>query len=199
MPSAAVSAFRPNVARVRDLVGLERALAGSTTPAVDVSDLLRACLVLLVSALDTYVHERVREGMLAIHRTGLGYPPAFETFNVTMSSVRSAIAAASSSAWLEQEIRRQHGLRSFQKSDRIAEAFRLMSATALWDSAAADLGQPAKDLKVRLDLVVDRRNQIAHEADLDPTSGTRWPISPGDVVTAIDLVEQLVECFDRIV
>ena len=45
----------------------------------------------------------------------------------------------------------------------------------------------------RLKLIVKRRHQIAHEADLDPGSpNTRWPISEPDATDAIDFIEQLV-------
>jgi hypothetical protein len=40
----------------------------------------------------------------------------------------------------------------------------------------------------------DRRNKIAHEADMDPSyPGARWPISETDVNKALDFIEQLCE------
>lgn len=197
MTSRARNVFGQNVTYVRNLVGLARALAGTTTPAVDLSDLLRASLVLLVSAFDTYVHERVRAGMLEAHRGVTPQTPSFAAFSVSMSAVGAALADTTSDAWLETEIRRQHGLKSFQKAEKVAEALRLVSTLPVWDSVAADLGIPAKDLRIRLDLIVDRRNQIAHEADLDPTTGLRWPISDGDVEASISFVEQLVDSLER--
>ena len=39
---------------------------------------------------------------------------------------------------------------------------------------------------------MDRRNQIAHEADLDPTNpGARWPISGQLVDDTVDFIEKL--------
>lgn len=50
----------------------------------------------------------------------------------------------------------------------------------------------AKDVKARLKLIVDRRNKIAHEADLDPTSpGFRWRIDGPMVKDAVDFIEHL--------
>ena len=40
---------------------------------------------------------------------------------------------------------------------------------------------------------MDRRNKIAHEADMDPSfPGQRWPIVKRDVEDSIQFVEQLV-------
>jgi hypothetical protein len=49
-----------------------------------------------------------------------------------------------------------------------------------------------KSAKNRLALIVDRRNKIAHEADMDPTSpGSRWPIDEVLVQDVIDTMEQI--------
>jgi RiboL-PSP-HEPN len=62
------------------------------------------------------------------------------------------------------------------------------------------LGLDTKQLKNRLRLVVDRRNKIAHEADMDPSyPGTRWPINPSDVASALDLVKQVCHAIDGVV
>jgi len=56
---SALSQFRFSIARVRDLIALHNSLKSQTTPALDLSDLLRSALVLAVSALDFYIHEIV--------------------------------------------------------------------------------------------------------------------------------------------
>jgi hypothetical protein len=44
-------------------------------------------------------------------------------------------------------------------------------------------------------VIVDRRNKIAHQADIDPTLdlGNRWPIDQLLVGNSIDFIEQVVE------
>ena len=63
----AISQFRISIDRVRDLIALHNSVKAQATGALDVSDMLRAALVLAVSALDYYVHEVVTLGMLQIH------------------------------------------------------------------------------------------------------------------------------------
>jgi hypothetical protein len=48
----AIEQFRISLARVRDLIAIHNSLKSQTTSALDVSDILRAALVLTVSALD---------------------------------------------------------------------------------------------------------------------------------------------------
>lgn len=52
--------FRANAQRVKDLSGLYTTLGTITTQALDLSDILRAEIVLIVSAFDYYVHDVVR-------------------------------------------------------------------------------------------------------------------------------------------
>lgn len=53
------------------------------------------------------------------------------------------------------------------------------------------MGTSAKDIKDRLDLIVDRRNKIAHEADIDPSyPDTRWPIDEQLVSDTVGFIEQ---------
>ena len=54
-----------------------------------------------------------------------------------------------------------------------------------------------KDVKLQLKLIVDRRNKIVHEADVDPTPPrTRYAISAWAVGTSLDFLEDLVEPID---
>jgi hypothetical protein len=60
---------------------------------------------------------------------------------------------------------------------------------------ASKLGKPAKDMKQQLSVIIDRRNKIAHEADIDPTFGigSRWNIDEALVSDAVNFIEQVVE------
>jgi hypothetical protein len=65
---SALDQFRISIGRVRDLIALHNSVRATATSALDVSDILRASLVLVVSALDYYIHEVVTLGMLEIYR-----------------------------------------------------------------------------------------------------------------------------------
>ena len=64
---SAIDLFRISIDRVRDLIAVHNSLKAQASSVLDLSDMLRAALVLAVSALDYYIHEVVRIGMLEIH------------------------------------------------------------------------------------------------------------------------------------
>jgi RiboL-PSP-HEPN len=246
---SALDQFRISISRVRDLIALHNSVKAQATGALDVSDMLRASLVLAVSALDYYVHEVVTLGMLEIHRGNRPEPissantaqSAFSRFQVSLGGARqdrlTAIDIASwleselqqsqgydflqqphtisaliptisnsildklnNTAWLESEIRERLGYQSFQQADKIADAIRYISDKKLWDEVAIHMTKPAKDIKQQLNSIVDRRNKIAHEADIDPSYsiGSRWNIDELLVGDAVDFIERLVESIHQV-
>ncbi len=197
---SAFDQFAISISRVRDLIAVHNSFKARATGALDLSDILRAALVLAVSALDYYVHEVVRLGMLEIHRGQRPEPSAFSKFQVSLGSARQGSQASAIDAWLEDEIRQRHSYKSFQTWRNIADAIRLISDKKLWDEVAILTGQPVEDLKRELNLIVDRRNKIAHEADIDPTLnlGNRWMIDEGLVSDAVDFIEKVVQSIHNI-
>lgn len=188
--------FRENIKRVQNLGGLYDVLSQQTIPALDLTDLLRSQIVMAVSALDHYIHEITRVGMLEVYGGKRPQTPAFLRFQVTMeSTLRGITAGQGNEGWLDEEIRKKHGYQAFQHPDRIADAIRLFSSCTLWISVASALNLEVEDVKTELQLIVDRRNQIAHEADLDSRKpgGTRFTISPSDTERIINFIQNVGE------
>lgn len=95
--------------------------------------------------------------------------------------MRQWLTLAKQEAIFENAIRAQHSYATFQQPDKIVDAVRLFSNVSLWDAVAARLAITVKDAKNALALIVDRRNKIAREADIDPSFlGQRWPIEQSD-------------------
>ena len=198
---SAIDLFRLSIARVRDLIAVHNSLKAQTSNVLDISDMLRSALVLAVSALDYYIHEVVRIGMLEIHRGERPEPPAFSGFQISLGNARAGINAGQNiDSWLEDEIRQRHSYKSFQQPNAIADAVRLICDKKLWEEVSINMGSPAKDIKQQLSRIVDRRNKIAHEADIDPSYpiGDRWPIDELLVNEAVDFIEQVVESIHKI-
>lgn len=197
---SAIEQFRSSINRVRNLIAIYNFVKSNATGVLDTSDMLRAALVLTVSALDFYVHEVTRIGMLEIHRGQRLEATAFCRFQISLGSAREALnASGGNDYWLEGEIRRSHGYKSFQQAEKIADAIRLISDKSLWKEISDSIGVDTKTVKQKIDLIVDRRNKIAHEADINPTfPGDRWPIDEADVNEAVDFIEQVVEGIHKI-
>jgi RiboL-PSP-HEPN len=197
----AIDLFRISIARVRDLIAVHNSLKAQASSVLDLSDMLRSSLVLAVSALDYYIHEVVRIGMLEIHRGQRPEPPAFSGFQISLGNARAGINTGQNiDSWLEDEIRQRHSYKSFQQPNAIADAVRLICDKKLWEEVSINMASPAKDIKKQLSLIVDRRNKIAHEADIDPTLslGNRWPIDELLVNEAVNFLEQVVESIHKI-
>ena len=197
----AIDTFRANIARVRELGQLCQALSAITTEALKAEDLLRSQIVMAVSALDHFVHEIVRQGMVAIYEGSRPAVSGFDKFQVSLAEAKARIPSESSK-WVDGAIRQRHSYLAFQHPDKIAEAIRLIHGDPLWPAIAARLDMSEQELKERLRLVIDRRNKIAHEADIVPGySGEeeRWPISYEDAQSATDFLEQVVEAIHDVV
>ena len=220
-----IEQFRENITRVQVLDGVHTALNNTTTAALDLTDLLRAQIVMIVSALDLYIHEITRIGMLEVYNRDRPQTDAFLRFQVTLESTMQGIELAIErikttmqrnpdaseddaikdewldDKWLDSEIRERHSHKSFQKPDDIADAIRLFSSCKLWEDVAKKLNLNAQDVKIRLLAIVKRRNQIVHEADLDPTypgTMTRWPISSADVANTLEFIQDVCEEIDTV-
>lgn len=192
----AIDGFKVNISRAMELDELHKSLSSIVTKALNVDDLLRSQIVMSVSALDYYVHEVVRQGMLEIYEGTRRAVPGFSRFQVSLSDAQASIPGESS-LWLDSLIRQSHSFLSFQSPEKTSDAIRLIHEPALWPGLEIRMGVPAKDLKAQLKLIVDRRNKIAHEADADPSyPGVRWPISYNDAYAAAEFIDQLVSAID---
>jgi len=188
--------FADNIGRARDLRALFVNLTTTMAGTLDLTDILRASIVSAVSAIDTFIHDITRIGMVEIFQNARPKTDAFGRFPISMENVLLVVTTPGGTKWLEDEIRRQHGWLSFQQPDKVAEAIRLFCGKELWKEVGLRLGIDPKSAKNRLTLIVDRRNKIAHEADMDPTSpGARWPI---DEVLVQDLIDTLQRIGDAI-
>ncbi|GGA04688.1 HEPN domain-containing protein [Okeania sp. KiyG1] len=198
---SALDQFHISINRVRDLIAVHNSVKAQSTPALDLSDILRAALVLAVSALDYYIHEVVTLGMLEIHQGLRPEPPAFSRFQISLGIAREGLKNPPDFAsYLEDEIRQRHSYKSFQQPDSIADAIRLISDKKLWQEVGNIMGRPDKDIKQELKIIIDRRNKIAHEADIDPTLslGNRWGIDEIMVGDAVDFIEEVVDSIHSI-
>lgn len=193
----AIEQFRANLIIVKNLGAVYTALKNQTTTVLDLSEILRSELVMAVSALDLFIHELVKIGMIQAYTGTRPKTQAFYRFQVPLKHFTSSSDmpfSLSDWKWLEEEITIRHGYQSFQKWDKIAEAIRLISDISLWQEVAEIVSISDKDIKERLNLIVKRRDKIAHEFDIDPSyPGKRWPIDEQMVNESIEFIETIVE------
>ncbi|MFM2329689.1 MAG: hypothetical protein RLZZ494_1792 [Pseudomonadota bacterium] len=178
-------------------------LAGNVAPVLQLDEILRAEWAARVSALDLYVHELIAQKMVAIFEGTLPSCPGFSTFCVpteTMNRIRTAMSATDAKAAFDLTVRDHLSRKTFQQPDEISSGVKLFSQVPLWNEVALHLGatqaskeEKAKAIKRNLKQIIERRNKIVHEGDLQPIiPRTPWPISQFDLASITKAIKDVV-------
>ncbi len=166
----------------------------------DLSELLRAEFVLIVSAFDYYIHDVVREGMLKIFDRAATPNEKYLAFGISIEVVELLITnndPVVRRQMLDQEIRKVTSKWSYQSPQSVEKALGLIDFRSVWSDLSVDLSMPPIDVKSTLGLIVDRRNKIAHESDIDSITLQKTPIDHVIVTQAKEFVLGIVEACDK--
>lgn len=196
--------------RCDSLSAMHAFMANHATAVLPADEVLRAEWVARVSALDLYVHELVSQRMLLAFEGAIPKTPQFQAFQLpleTIERIRAAQSPAAASAAFDLEVRRQLAFVTYQDPEKIADGIRLCSSVELWNAVSLHQGAnqatkiaKAKQIKSQLRAIVDRRNKIAHEGDLQPTMPiTGWPITQADLAQVANFIDRLVTSMDACV
>ena len=191
-------------------VALHGYVVAQATGALQPDELLRAEWAARVSALDLYVHELVTTHLVGIFTGARPMCSGFGRFQVsadTVMRIQNAPAPTDRAAAFELEVRTRLSRVTYQAPDDIADGIRMVSPCSLWNEVALRLGASAAtvttiagDLKKKLSVIVDRRNKIVHEGDLQPTvPRIPWPISRSDLADVTMFIGSIVSAIDAIV
>jgi hypothetical protein len=166
----------------------------------DLTDLLRAEWVYTISSMDKLIHELIRIGMIEQFSAKRNKTANFLKFNISMKTHTQItslmpippLPTMPAEYYIEKEIIQRNKLISYQKLDKILEGLGL-----IWDEQnkssylAKIIGISDKDLKTKLTLIVDRRNRIVHEADIDLLTNLKSPICKTDVDDVVTFIKKL--------
>lgn len=166
MPSRnlAFQRFDASVGQVEELLAIYRYIhANSEIPAKD--NILRAALTMLVSAIDTSVHELV---ISAVVRKLIDGQHVFD-ISKQLVSIQCILESEPSQriVMAEADIRRQYAKETFQSSRQLEAVLASIGINKIWSRLSGRLENTPEEIKLKLDLMVRRRNQIVHEADLN--------------------------------
>ena len=196
--------------RANVLSGLHIHLSSTTTSIMNTDELLRAEWAMRVSALDLYVHELIALNLMKIFR---GERPLCDGFrkiqisSLTLLNLLSEMNGSSREAAFDLAVREKLERMTFQNPDNIAEGIRYISSIDLWSEIAKHYGasgssieSASRSLKASLKQIVDRRNKIVHEGDLQPTvPRSEWTISSTDLTEVKKVIEKIVLSIDQII
>lgn len=205
-----INYFNSTWERCDEISALHTFLSSHLTAALNPDELLRSEWVARVSCLDLFIHEKIAQGMLGIFSGSKPATQAFLNFQITndlLMQQNSAASATAKGAAFDLFVRDKLSLSTFQAPEKIADGIRLISEAELWNEIALHQGASpvtkkaaAKSLKSSLSLIIDRRNKIAHEGDLQPTTPrTPWPILKSDLTYVNSFIKNLVSAIDVVV
>lgn len=199
MPTVRKLHFFDATARARDVVGLGQSIGDMTHGRVDCSDLYRSSVVQAVAAMDSYIHGVVLDRGVDIVLGRLQVPKKPAQTGLGFNAISELVTAPTP---VELEIRARTHLvelltrETYQKPDDIAKALSMVGVKSVWKSAFP--GDP-EGAKLAVALIVNRRNKIVHGCDLDPLDPrTVTPLSGGDALYSIEVVENTVSAIDKI-
>lgn len=189
-------------ANIQSLKTLETVYAylNNNSVNLDIEEILRAEYVLIISAFDCYIHDIVRCGILDIFSGKRIRNRAYDKFSISMEQVKLLIndpsnQESSLAIFLKQILSKD----SFQSPCSIEYATNLISLDKIWKRLKPLTGMEADDIKKKLSLIIKRRNQIAHEADLSGSFlETKNPISLDDILSVSTFITTLVEAINTL-
>lgn len=207
--------FEQNLIRIKSLGQLYKVISSSEIDDLEPTDILRAQYVMLVSALDHFIHEIIRLGMLEIYKNERTYTKDFQEFILALDKnilFKNAVMEEKNPHWLDYQIRRLNGYKSFQQAEKISEAIKLILKTdvvirdkidknktkqknCFWNNVANLMKRLNEEESIikQLNFIIERRNQIAHEADIEPTYGELREMKEIDIEESITFIENIVQ------
>lgn len=193
----AYNQFNNNIKKVKELHDLFVFLKEKIGLPNDLTDLLRAEIVYLVSALDKFIHELIRIGMIESFHQTRNQTQKFLSFGISFEIHNQIINSSSlppPEYWFEQEIIKKHKTLSFQDPDKIADGLSFIwDESHKWQVIATDMGLDQNQLKTKLKTIIARRNQIVHEADINVLSGDKYDITKEEIEDITEFIINLSE------
>ena len=188
--------FDSNIRSIYNSVSIYQYLENNAKN-LDSTILLRSQFVLIVSALDTYVHSAVINKIIEVYFSQSNIELNVEvplSLMHRMKNVNETMQKEMLSNYLNEKFSKD----SFQSPKSIVYAYSILGIDHIWSRLSSELGKSAEDIKNTLALIVKRRNKIAHESDWNKITGEYEEIDLGMVLNCKEFVQQIVNVFDTL-
>jgi hypothetical protein len=190
--------FNKNIEQVLIIDSIFKYMESQVT-AFDISELLRAEFVLIVSALDYYIHGVVRDGL--IDQLNSTDNCNANNLCIPFSTVKVLLHINSKEEQkrvLNEQIKNITSKDSYQAPRAIEKALSMIDVKKVWTKISDFSGKSAVDIRDTLSIVINRRNKIAHEADIDFLTGEKTIITPSDIKECLEFVTEFIDAIEQI-
>lgn len=204
---SAIDNFRNVIQRAEAMVQLHRTLSPRGKPRAEHADLLRAAVVIAVSGMDGYFHERIPESVARFVRAKKGK-------NLPGKLVQLIKDAASHDRLIEvlfeerplshivTMVRKSMADRTYQDAGKIEDAVKILGVEDLWFKMAQKLKVSKEKTRTHVQPYVERRHQIVHRGDFGQTKRTKnqlKPIARAYAERCVSEIRRFVEAIDKTV
>lgn len=153
-------------------------------------DLLRWQWAQAIAALDKYIHDVIKVGLIMSYNKEITPTKSFSNFLIPISLLDDPLLIQSS---FEQFITKKLSYISYQTPEKINEGLSLIwMEEHKWQIIADSMGENKKYVTNKLNLIAQRRNQIVHQGDYPSTNLEKENISLSAVIDVIDFIEIIV-------
>lgn len=196
MKSRCICRFEENIRGAENIEPLYTFLCENAGN-MDTSYLLRSEFVLIVSALDTYMHMIVEDVIVDSFWNTSSISTALD---IPIYKIKKVIMGDETTRkdMFRILIRDRLKQDSFQSPKSIEYAFGLIGIKKIWSSIKDTMEMSCDDITKTLGLIVNRRNLIAHESDLNRATGELQPINLKEVVRCKKFIIKLVNQFENL-
>ena len=134
------------------------------------NELLRAATVSIVAAFDRYCHELIAAKVVKALSAGNVSGPLLK-FRIPVVEARKAILHAKKPKsrpmnLIRESVRSVLHEDTFQRPDAVARGLKMIGIEKLWTQCGAALGCDGSHVTRTLDRIIDHRNRIVHEGDI---------------------------------
>lgn len=173
--------------------------------AIDISELLRAEWVLIVGAMDCYIHDVVCKKMHTIitdsNNSADLLPKGLANYKMPLSSIKEIYDAdtiGEKEALLMKYLRQTLHEFSFESVQSIDYAMSYIGVKRFWSELSNEWQCDTESIKKKLGLIVRRRNIIAHQSDIvDFTTLEKQALEAIDVEDAKNFIVRFVVSMDN--
>lgn len=196
--------FDRNITSVDDLIKIYEIIS-TQLPILKVqsSEILRAVIVLSVSALDNFLHDFFRTEIVDSYLGVGNFNIQFDKLKISikaLTEIENSTSVAEKQNYLTNELRKIQKTESYQSSKSIENIFSILGVKGIW-TKLSDIGidnLSSIDIKNELANIIDRRNKISHESDWDFVNQSKYPISLEDTNYVVDFIKKFVQGVNNI-
>ncbi|MCM1144795.1 MAG: HEPN domain-containing protein [Blautia sp.] len=190
-----VNRFTNNLSSIKAQFELAEQLKAESN--IQYKDILRSQIVFLDSALDFFIHEVTKYGMVQIFQGTWEKTERYNNFTIRLGEISDVLRNPEQENWFLDIVNDSYAEDTFMSADAVIGQLNLIGVKwqSVADRAFYEQGSTTstKDkFKYTLNTLFRRRNQIAHQADCLHETGVKIDIEREDVEKYIDDVEKIV-------